>query len=137
MRSFAAADWRASQAAWMAGRFGPRWNPIRSLAAANGYIYPPSGSVDDDRNTAEPSQRSIVFAALCDRPAEVEAIVARSSSWREVVAAVLAMEARLEGEVAPDPGPPAPRIGDGFAPLAELLKFIAGEPVGPGTERPA
>ena len=80
MRTFARSDWLAANAAWDDGDFGYRWQGIRRLAAERGFIYPPSGSVHDDREAQSPSQRAIVWRALEDNPRELGRIVRGSHS---------------------------------------------------------
>lgn len=93
MRTFARSDWLAARAQWET--FGPEWNRLRQLAADRGWIYPPAGTPHDDRDAESPSQRSIVWRALEDNPAELYAIVGRSSSWSGVVDRIIGLEARL------------------------------------------
>lgn len=95
MRTYSRADWLASQQAWDDGEFGYRWQAIRRIAADRGFIYPPSGTVHDDREVESPSQRAIVWRALEDNPTETERIVRRSRSWSEVVDGIIGLEARL------------------------------------------
>jgi hypothetical protein len=95
MRTYRREDWVASQQAWDDGEFGYRWQAIRRLAADRGFIYPPSGTIHDDREVESPSQRAIVWRALEDNPGEVERIVRRSRSWHDVVDGIIGLEARL------------------------------------------
>lgn len=95
MRTYSRSDWHASQQAWDDGDFGYRWQAIRRLAADRGFIYPPSGSVHDDREAESPSQRAIVWRALEDNPRELERIVRRSHSWSQVVDGIIGLETRL------------------------------------------
>lgn len=96
MRTFSRADWQAAQAEW--ADFGPRWTTVRRVAAERGFIYPPSGSPHDDRDAEQPSQRAIVYRALEDNPAELLAIIRRSSSWSGVVDRIIGMEQRLRAD---------------------------------------
>lgn len=95
MKTYSRSDWQAAQAAWDDGEFSYRWQSIRRIAAERGFIYPPSGSFHDDRETSNPSQRAIVWRALEDNPTRLEAIVRRSRSWHEVVDGIVGLEARL------------------------------------------
>jgi len=95
MRTYSRADWLASQAAWDDGDFGYRWQAIRRIAADRGFIYPPSGTIHDDREVESPSQRAIVWRALEDNPGRLEQIVRRSRSWHDVVDGIIGLEDRL------------------------------------------
>jgi hypothetical protein len=95
MRTYRREDWLASQRAWDDGEFGYRWQAIRRIAADRGFIYPPSGTIHDDREVEFPSQRAIVWRALEDNPREVERIVRRAWSWFDVVDNIIGLEARL------------------------------------------
>lgn len=95
MRTFSAVDWKAAEQAWAEGEFGWQWGTIRRIARESGILYPPSGTRHDDRDAEQPSQRAIVWRALEDNPAELAAIVRRSSSWSGVVDRIIGMEARL------------------------------------------
>lgn len=95
MRTYSRADWLAARDAWDNADFGPRWDTIRSIARHAGFIYPPSGSVHDDREAQSPSQRAVVWRALEDNPTRLEAIVRRSRSWSEVVDGIIGLETRL------------------------------------------
>lgn len=102
MRTFSRSDWLAAQAAWDEGDFGYRWQALRRIAAERGYIYPPSGAVDDDREVESPSQRAIVWRALEDNPSRLEAIVRRSRSWSQVVDGIIGLEERLRQDADED-----------------------------------
>ncbi len=80
---------------WESGEFGWEWQGIRRIAAARGFIFPPNGTVHDDRDADPPSQRAIVYRALVDNHLAVEVIVRRSSSWGGVVDGVIGLERRL------------------------------------------
>lgn len=95
-RTFSRADWIASSETWL--DYGPRWAHIRHVARQAGMLYPPAGSIQDDRDAAQPSQRAIVWRALEDNPAELEAIVRRSRSWSGVVDRIIGMEGRLRAD---------------------------------------
>jgi len=95
MRTYSRTDWIASQQAWDDGEFSYRWQAIRRIAAERGFIYPPVGSVHDDREVESPSQRAIVWRALEDNPTELERIVRRSRSWYDVVDGIIGLEDRL------------------------------------------
>lgn len=91
MKTYDQATYRAARRAWAEGDFrDPRWRDVYRLAADRGYIYPPTGTVHDDRDAEQPSQRAIVYAALCDTPDALRRIMARSSSWSQVVAQLIA-----------------------------------------------
>lgn len=98
MRTYDRATFTAADEAWRNGAYGPAWSPYRRLAAERGYLFPPSGSAADDRDTESPSQRAIVWRAIEDRPDELARIVARCRSWSEVVDRIIGMEARLRAE---------------------------------------
>lgn len=95
MRTYSRSDWLASRKAWDDGGFGYRWQAIRSIAADRGFIYPPMGSPHDDRDAEQPSHRAVIWRALEDNPRQLEGIVRRSRSWKEVVDGIYGLEARL------------------------------------------
>jgi hypothetical protein len=95
MRTFDRATFLAAKAEWESGEFGWQWQRIRRIAAEQGFIYPPTGSRHDDRDSEQPSQRAIIWRALEDNPRELEAIVHRASSWSGVVDRIIGLEARL------------------------------------------
>lgn len=99
MRTYTPLVFQEARRQWEAGSFGWRWNRIRAIAAQKGYLYPPSGSVHDDRESGEPSQRAIIWRALEDNPKELERIVGRSMSWSQVVDGIIGLEARLAAGV--------------------------------------
>lgn len=99
MRTYTPDVFRAARRQWDEGAFSWQWNRIRAIAATKGYIYPPNGSVHDDRESPEPSQRAIIWRALEDNPRELERIVGRSSSWSQVVDLIIGLEARLAAGV--------------------------------------
>lgn len=98
MRTFSRAEWQAAQQAWDAGGYGWRWQAIRRAAAERGFIYPPCGSAEDDRDAEKPSQRAILWRALEDNPVALVAMVGRSRSWSQVVDAVIGLEDRLRAD---------------------------------------
>jgi len=100
VKTYDRAKYIAAQLAWDSGRFGRRWDRVRVLAAERGYIAPPLGGPDDDTNDSPVSQRAIIYAALEDRPAETEAIVKASTSWYDVVGAIISMRLRISLETA-------------------------------------
>lgn len=102
MRTFDRATFVKAQALWREGEFGPRWDAIRAIAASRGFIFPPSGTVHDDREAESPSQRAIIYAALEENPRQLKAIVGKCGSWSEVVDRIFGMEARLAAEVGLD-----------------------------------
>jgi hypothetical protein len=95
MRTYSKGDWIAAQQAWDDGEFGYRWQAIRRLAADRGFIYPPSGTIHDDREAENPSQRAIIWRALEDNPTELDRIMRRSYSWGQVVDGIIGLETRL------------------------------------------
>lgn len=95
MRTFSRSTFEEARRLWDEGEFGPRWARIRHIAAERGFVYPPSGSVHDDRDADEPSQRAIVWRCLQDNPKGLEIIVRRSSSWSQVVDGIIGLEGRL------------------------------------------
>lgn len=95
MRTFDRDTFLRAKAMWDTGRFGWRWQAIRRIAATRGFIFPPNGTVHDDRDADPPSQRAIVYRALQENPSATEAIVRRSSSWGEVVDGIIGLEKRL------------------------------------------
>lgn len=92
-RTYSREDWFRAKAEWEA--FGPRWGTVRRLAAERGMIFPPSGTIHDDRDAEQPSQRAIVWRALEDNPAGLAKIIGRSRSWNGVVAGIIGLETRL------------------------------------------
>ena len=98
MRTFDRDTFLRATSLWESGDFGYRWQSIRRIAAARGFIFPPNGTVNDDRDASPPSQRAIVYRALMDNPTNLERIVQRSSSWGEVVDGVIGLERRLGDE---------------------------------------
>lgn len=98
MKTYDAETFVGARAAWEQGGFGSRWDEVRRISWEQGYPYPPTGSSADDREES-PSQRSIVYASLDDRPSGTLRIVATSSSWAQVVARIIGTEAELRGRV--------------------------------------
>lgn len=97
MRTFSRRDFEAARDAWSWGRFGPEWEPYRRAASERGFIFPPAGSPEDDRDAEEPTQRAIVYRAIADTPRTLLAIIGRSRSWTQVVAGIVQdMDARRE-----------------------------------------
>ncbi len=95
-KTYDRSTYAAARRAWAEGDFRDRrWHAIYRLAAERGYIYPPTGTVHDDRDEEQPSQRAIVYAAMCDTPVELERIMRRSSSWAAVVAQMISHVERL------------------------------------------
>lgn len=95
-KTYDRSTYAAARKAWAEGDFRDRrWHAIYRLAAERGYIYPPTGTVHDDRDEEQPSQRAIVYAAMCDTPAELERIMRRSFSWSAVVAQLITHVERL------------------------------------------
>lgn len=98
MRTFDRDTFLRAQALWDDGSFGWRWQSIRRIAAARGFIFPPNGTRHDDRDASPPSQRAIVYRALAENPTQLEVIVRRSSSWGEVVDGIIGLERRMADE---------------------------------------
>jgi hypothetical protein len=80
---------------WDEGEFGWQWQAIRRQAAERGFIFPPNGTIHDDREAENPSQRAVVWRALQDNPTRLTTIVSRSRSWNDVVRMVIGMEDTL------------------------------------------
>lgn len=99
MRTFDRDTFLRARAEWEQGNFGPAWEPFRRLAAERGFIFPPVGTPNDDRDDENPSQRAIVWRCLEDNPAELRRIIGRSSSWSAVVNAIIGLEDRLREDV--------------------------------------
>lgn len=95
MRTYDRATLQAAKEAWESGEYGWQWQRIRRIAAEQGFLYPPTGSRHDDRDSESPSQRAIIWRALEDNPRELEAIVRRASSWSGVVDRIIGLESRL------------------------------------------
>lgn len=95
MRTFDRDTYLRAQREWDEGRFGWRWAEVRRVAASRGYILPPRGTVHDDRDADPPSQRAIIFRALEENPTVTRNIIAKSSSWGEVVDRIIGLEKRL------------------------------------------
>lgn len=98
MRTFDRDTFLRAQAMWDDGSFGWRWQTIRRIAAARGFIFPPNGTQHDDRDADPPSQRAIIYRALHDNPTNVEVIVRRSTSWGQVVDGIIGLERRMADE---------------------------------------
>jgi hypothetical protein len=75
--------------AWTDGDFGERWEPYRRAAAERGYLFPPAGTKHDDRDVEQPSQRAVIWRAIDFAPDWLLGVVAHSSSWSQVVAAIV------------------------------------------------
>lgn len=93
MRTYTRSDFEAARDSWQ--EFGPEWSELRSVMAAGGTIYAPTGSKWDQRDDPQPSQRVIVWQALDYRPEQTLDLARRSKSWRELVGRILAAEASL------------------------------------------
>lgn len=94
-RTYDRATFDAARRAWVDGKYGRGWEPIRRIAAERGFLYPPSGTPDDDRDAEAPSQRAIIWRALQDNPDALRTIVSRSKSWNDVVDRIIGLEERL------------------------------------------
>lgn len=90
MRTFSKASWDDAQAQWKAGQFSAEWRDYRHQAAMRGMIYPPEGSRHDSWDDDRPSQRAILIRAIRETPSLMKEAVDRSSSWRDVIAYILA-----------------------------------------------
>jgi hypothetical protein len=95
MRTYDRTTYLQAVAAWGDGQFGSEWADLRRLSWDRGYPYPPAGTVHDDREVENPSQRAIVYRALVDNPTELGRIVGRSKSWSQVVDQIIGLETRL------------------------------------------
>lgn len=95
MRTFDRETFLRAQREWSEGRFGWEWEPVRRIAADRGFILPPHGTVHDDRDAENPSQRAIIYRALAENPIATEAIVRRAHSWSQVVDGIIGLEKRL------------------------------------------
>lgn len=137
MRTFSRDAFLEAREQWDTGRFGWRWQSIRRIAAERGFIYPPVGSVHDDREVESPSQRAIIYAALEENPTQVETIVRRSHSWFDVVDGIIGMEAMLgreayererdiEWERVEERPPNRPYRRVGFVPVGDIVEKIGG-----------
>lgn len=88
MRTYSREDFFAAKAEW--ADFDEVWRPYRQLAAERGMLYPPSGTRWDSWEDEEPSQRAILYRAICDTPKALTRIIGASRSWSEVVRKVIA-----------------------------------------------
>ena len=90
-RTYERATYERARRAWADGDFrDARWHDVYRLAAERGYIFPPTGTVHDDIEDEQPSQRAIVYRAMCDQPAELRRVMVRARSWSQVVAQLIA-----------------------------------------------
>ena len=89
MKTYTRKVYEASRDAWAWGEYGPEWEPYRKAAALRGFIFPPPGTPEDNREDENPSQRAIVWAAICDTPDALLTIIRRSDSWSHVVGQVI------------------------------------------------
>lgn len=97
MKTYDQPTYTAAREVWADGNFGPEWREAYRIAAANGYIYPPTGTRWDDVEEA-PSQLAIVHQAIEDYLVELGRIMARSHSWTEVVHQVIAYRGVLRDQ---------------------------------------
>jgi len=89
MRTFSREHWQASLKAWEDGDFSDEWKPYRHAAAMRGMIYPPDGTKWDGWDEDEPSQRALLIRAIRECPRTLMAAIESSSTWSEVVGAVI------------------------------------------------
>jgi hypothetical protein len=86
VRTFSRAEWDTASAAWHEGGFdADTWRDVRRAAADRGMLYPPSGTQHDDIDAPHPSQRAIVYRAIDGTPKLLMRVIARSSTWSQVV----------------------------------------------------
>jgi hypothetical protein len=121
-RTYRHIDLEAADRAWSDGRFGPSWSHIRRKAAMAGLLFPPSGSADDDPTTKSPSQRAILGRALTDTPQLLEHCMVGASSWREVVARLIAARDAWRVDAGDEPQPAA---GPDRSEAKSILKAIS------------
>jgi hypothetical protein len=90
VRTFSRADWSEASESWREGGFAAdTWYRVRYAAACRGMLYPPAGGKGDDCDDPHPSQRAIVYRAIRDSPALLFGIIGRSSTWSQVVVALI------------------------------------------------
>lgn len=90
VRTFSREDWNAASAAWHEGEFdADTWATVRRAAADRGMLYPPAGTRHDDIDAPHPSQRAIVYRAIDSTPELLLEVIARSSTWSQVVDALM------------------------------------------------
>lgn len=90
MRTFSRDQWTEAQAMWDDGHFSEEWREVRHGAAMRGMLYPPAGDRYDSWEDDEPSQRAMLIRAIRETPKLLNAAIAHSRSWGEVIAYVLA-----------------------------------------------
>lgn len=105
MKSFSAEHWRRARTAWLEGEFSEEWIPFRDAAREAGILYPPEGTNLDSFEADFPSQRAILIREIRDRPKALLAIIRRSRSWNDVVAACMTGLAQLREDVGLDEAP--------------------------------
>ncbi len=90
VRTYSRAEWTAAQAAWHDGGYrDDLWGLVRLHAARRGMIWPPAGTLEDSIDDESPSQRIIVVRAIRDTPELLRHTIAASSSWSQVVDALI------------------------------------------------
>ncbi len=92
MKTYSRDAFLAARRAWAEGGFGADWEPFRDIAAQRGFLWPPNGTDSDDRDAGSPSQRAIVWRAICDTPRWLAETMRHCDSWSMVVGAILAHE---------------------------------------------
>lgn len=97
MRTFSRDDWNAAQEAWR--DFSDEWKPYRHQAAMRGMLYPPEGSRWDSWEDSEPSQRAMLIRAIRETPKLMVTAIARSRTWGEVIAYVIARRDDMREEL--------------------------------------
>jgi hypothetical protein len=131
VRTFSREEWDAASAAWHEGEFEERiWASARRAAADRGMLYPPAGTQHDDIDAPHPSQRAIVYRAIDETPELLKRVIARSSTWSQVVDELMrSVNARRDeqGEAEMDSGrrAEAARWADRIASPDALAALIA------------
>ena len=92
-RTYSRSEWQAADAAWLTFT-GSVWMQVRR-ACSRWTLYPPSSQGGEYRDEPQPSQRTIVWAALDARPQETLQLIWAGPSWRAVVGWILETEDNL------------------------------------------
>jgi len=106
MTTYSQEQWADAQAAWEKGEFSPEWKPWRHEAAMEaGIIFPPDGTKWDSWEDDSPSQRAMLYRAICETPELLHEAIRRSKahpSWSTVLGFLLGgrdeMRQRLDEE---------------------------------------
>jgi hypothetical protein len=126
MRTFTKTTIEASCRAWADGGFGREWDDIRQRAAQGGILFPPAGHAHDDPTVRRPSQAAIVARALDQTPQLLEQALVGATSWRHVVARLIAARddrrAAISAEEAHADGPDR---AEAAAILAAIERLVA------------